>query len=130
MGKKSADKPARALTSGLAQECREAAEVDAAAIRGEPIRGECPFTGREIEVPVSPEIQRLAKEIASRGLAKDAALMEAIKDALVASRRSVLFAFFAALDGEGAFPEDMQLTLSTADGVKLNGALHELFAES
>ena len=84
----------------------------------------------EIEVPLAPEIQRLAKEVAARGLGKDAAFVDAMRDALLASRKSGLFNFFAALDGEGELPEGMQLLMSTTDGVMLNGALHEWFAAS
>lgn len=130
MGKTSAEEVVRTLASGLAQECREGTELYAAAIRGEPVKGECPFTGREIEVPVSAEIQRLAKEFAVRGLAKGDALVDAVRDALLASRRGGLFHLFAALDGEGVLPEGMRLTLSTVDGVELNGWLHEIFGAS
>ncbi len=130
MGKTSADKVVRALTSGLAQECRDEAELAAAAIRGKPKKGECPFTGMEIEVPMAPEIQRLAREAAARGLEKDAAFVDAMRDALLAARRAVLFNFFTGLDGEGELPGGMQLKLSTTDGVVLNGILHEYFASS
>lgn len=130
MGKTSADKVVRVLTSGLAQRCRDEAELAAAALRGEPKKGECPFTGMEIEVPMAPEIQRLAKEVAARGLGKDAAFVDAMRDALLAARRAGMFDFFAALDGEGELPDGMQLVLSTHDGVQLNGTLHERFAAS
>ncbi len=130
MGKTSADKAVRTLTSGLASECRDAAELEAAAIRGEPKKGECPFTGLEIEVPIAPEIQRLAKEVAARGLGKDAAFVDALRDAILTARRAGLLNLFAGLDGEGELPGGMQLVLSTPDGVQLNGTLHERFAAS
>lgn len=126
MGKTSADKVVRLLTSGLAQRCRDEAELAAAALRGEPKKGECPFTGREIVLPMSPELQRLAKEVAARGLEKDVAFVDAMRDALLAARQAALFNFFTGLDGEGELPGGMQLVLSTRDGVRLD-ALHELF---
>lgn len=87
-----------------------------------------PFTGRQVTLPASAALRRLADVVKERGLGQDEAFRSVLRGAFVELGVSALFHLFAALDGEGELAMGgVELELRVRGGKPLPGFLHEKF---
>lgn len=86
-----------------------------------------PFTEQISRAGVSPEVRAFAGHIRAAKLHENEAFMAALRAFTEEMSSASLFKFFTALDGEGAFEDDVRVELRLVGGESLPGGLHDCF---
>lgn len=89
---------------------------------------ENPFVpGGKSRVRLPEDILQLRQAIEPTGLLDDERFLQSFKGALRHALTSAMFGMMTALDGEGRFEGDFDISLVTSEGDEVSGYLHETF---